>query len=261
MRPGPLHEAGQFPARVVTGPGRRRLMQALPALAMLAVAPRARAATGGGELVLACDTTLGPAMRAAANLYAAATGAQVNVFPTAPGLILPQLERDVQNDIVVTRVAAINQAVAAGVVANGAAQGAWQNRLVVAGKLGSPPLPGKPIAITDPSPASDMDSLAILARLAMLPTNTLGVIDTDEVVAQVIAGAARAGLLHMTDVRAHPELEIMSVVADVIEPPFIYAAAVTKLSRRPGPADFVGFLTTSRGAALLASFGLGTSSS
>jgi molybdate transport system substrate-binding protein len=261
MRPGPLHEAGQIPARTGAEIGRRWLLRALPAAVVLAAATQARAASSGGELVLACDTTLGPAMRAAANLYANVTGTQVNVFPTPPGLILPQLQRDVQNDIVVTRVATMNAAIQASVVAQGAAQGAWHDRLVVAAKRGAPPVPGKPIAVCDPSPACDMDGLAILARLAMLPAATLGVLDSDAVAALVISGQARAGLLHMTDVRAHPELEVINVVPDDVEPASIYAVAVTRLASRPNPQGFIEFITASQGIALLATLGLETPSS
>lgn len=261
MRPGSLHNSGQGPPHAGPGIRRRWLLRALPAAAVFAAATRARGAIADGELVLACDITLGPVMRAAANAYGGVTGQRVNVFPTEPGLILQQLERDVQNDIIATRTTTIDAAVKAGIVAEGVAQGAWLNRLVVAAKRGAPPAPGKPIAITDPSPASDMDSLGILARLAMLPTNTLGVIDSDEVVALVLAGTARAGLLHMTDVRAHPELEIMTVVSDDVEPPFDYAAAVTRLARRANPEGFVQFLTTSQAGALLAPLGLETKTS
>lgn len=241
--------------------GRRRLMQALPAAAMLAAATRARAAIAGGELALACDITLGPAMRAAAKAYADMTGAKVNVFPTEPGLILPQLERNVQNDIVVTRVAMMDAAVQTGIVAPGAARGAWRNKLVVAAKRGAPVSQDKPVAAVDPSPVSDMDGPAILARLGTLPASILGVIDTDTVAALVLDGTARAGLLHMTDLRAHSELEAVTVVADSVQPPFVYAAAVTRLARRSDPAGFVAFLMTLQATALLASLGLETSSS
>lgn len=142
MRPGPLHEAGQSPVQgargIGWGIGRRRLIQALPAAAMLAVATRARAATSGSDLVLMCDMTLGPAMRAVGTAYANATGVRVDVFPTRPGLILPQLERQVQNDVVVTRVAKLDAAVSAGIVAKGATRGAWRDRLVIAAKRGAP---------------------------------------------------------------------------------------------------------------------------
>jgi ABC-type molybdate transport system substrate-binding protein len=235
---------------------RRRLMQALPAAAMLAVATPARAAVNIADLVLACDTALGPAMRAVGNAYANLKGVRVNVFPTGPGLIVPQLERQVQNDIIVTQVATLNAAVQAGVVAPGAARGAWTNRLVVAAKRGAPPMQDKPIAVSDPTPASDMDGPSILAQLQVRPVAMLGVIDTDTVVALVLDGTARAGLLHMTDVRAHPELRVIRIVSDDIQPRITYTAAVTELARRPKPADFLDFLVTEQATALLTALGL-----
>lgn len=259
MRSGRLREAGGLPARAGMGVGRRRLMQALPAVALLAVAPRARAS--GTQLVLSCDTTLGPAMRAVAKAYADVAGVRVDVFPTGPGLILPQLERQVQNDIVVTGVAALDAAVQVGVVAAGAARGAWRNQVVIAAKRGAPSMPGKPIAASDPSPASDMDGPAILAQLQVPPAAMLGVIDTDTVVALVLDGTASAGLMHMTDVGAHPELEVTSVIADTIQPPIAYAAAVSKLAYRPDPAGFLDFLLSDRATALLAALGLETATS
>jgi ABC-type molybdate transport system substrate-binding protein len=258
MRPGPLHDVGQPPARTAKGIGRRRLMQALSAAAVLAVATRARAATA--ELVLACDFTLGPAMRAVGTAYGNATGVRVNVFPTGPGLILPQLERQVQNDIVVTQVATLDAAVVAGVVAKGATRGAWRNRLVIAARRGAQPMPDKPVAVSDPTPASDMDGPAILARLG-LPSPMLGVINTDTVAALVLDGTARAGLLHMTDMRAHPELEVIREVPDDIQLPVAYAAAVTTLARRPDPAALVDFLLAAHATALLTALGLEVSPS
>jgi molybdate transport system substrate-binding protein len=259
MRPGPLHEAGQSPAQTTRdigrGIGRRRLMQALPAAAMRAPATRAWAATSGTELVLACDFALGPAMRAVGSAYANATGVQVNVFAAGPALILPQLERQVQNDIVVTRMATLAAAVSAGVVAKGAIRGAWRNRLVIAARRGAPSMPDKPVAASDPSPASDMDGPAILARLGF-PAPVLGVINTDTVAALVLDGTARAGLLHMTDVRAHPELQVIRDVPDDIQPPIAYAAAVTTLARRGDPAALVDFLLTAQATALLIALGL-----
>jgi molybdate transport system substrate-binding protein len=256
MRRAPLRDAGQRPARTATGIGRRRLLQALPAVATLAVAGPARAASGGEDLVLACDITLGPAMQAAADAYANSTGQRVNVFPTEPGLILPQLEHTVQNDIVVTQVATMDAAVQAGIVDKAAPRGAWRNRVVVAALRGAPSMPAKPIAATDPSPVSDMNGPIILARLGLLPAATLGVIDSDAVATALLDGTARAGLLHMTDLRAHPELQVISDVPDNVEPPLVYAAAVTNLARRPDPAAFVDFLMTSQGAVLLAAHGL-----
>jgi hypothetical protein len=104
-------------------------MQALPVAASLAPATRERAATSVAELALARDTTLGPAMRAAGNVYGNTIGVRVGVFPAGPGLILPQLGRSVQNDSVATRVATLNVATQAGIVATGAVRGAWRFRL------------------------------------------------------------------------------------------------------------------------------------
>jgi hypothetical protein len=106
---------------------RWRLIQALPVAAILAPATRARAAASVAEL--ARDTALGPAMRAAGNVYGNTTGVRVDVFPTGPRPILPQLERSVQNDIAVTRVATLNVATQAGIVATGAVRRAWRDRL------------------------------------------------------------------------------------------------------------------------------------
>ena len=240
------------------GVGRRRLLQALPAVALLGVAARAEAADVP-ELALACDTTLGPALRAVAAAYANATGVRVSVFPTAPGLILPQLERQVQNDIVVTQPATLTAAMQAGVVGQGAVRGAWRDPLVIAVKNGASAAADLPIAVCDPTAASDMDGPAILARLG-LSEPTLGVIDTDTVAALVLNGTARAGLLHQTDLRAHPELQVMRAVPAEVQPPIAYAAAVTTLARRPDPAGFVAFLLTGPATALLASHGLETAS-
>ena len=256
MRPGPLHDREHDRGRTDPDVGRRWLLRAVPAAAMLAVAGRARAAASVTDLVLACDITLGPAMRAASTAYANTAGVRVDVFPTQQYLILPQLEREVQNDIVVTRVATLDAAVKAGVVAPDAIRGAWRNRLVVAAKRGATTMSDRPIAFAARLSASGIDSRTILAQLQLLDGPVLGVVDTDTVVALVANGTARAGLLHMTDVRAHPALEVIREVPDDIEPPIAYAAAVTKLSSRPDPAGLIDFLVSSQGTTLLATLGL-----
>ncbi|HUB11901.1 MAG TPA: substrate-binding domain-containing protein [Acetobacteraceae bacterium] len=243
------------------GLARRGLMQALPATAVLlvAAAPAAQAADVA-ELVVACDTTLGPVLRLVARAYAESAGVRVNVFPTPPGLILPQLERQVQNDIVMTQPPTIAAAVQANVAAQDAARGAWRNPLVLAMKRGANPPTDQPIAVSDPTPASDMDGPAILARLGLASAPMLGVIDTDSVAALVLDGTARAGLLHMTDVHARPGLQIVRTIPPDIAPPISYAVAVTKLARRPDPAGFVAFLLAPPATVLLAANGLETAS-
>ena len=111
-------------------------------------------------------------------------------------------------------------------------------------------------AVTDPSPASDIDGPALLARLAIKPARTLGAVDTDEVAFLLTTGAAQAGLLHMTDVRADPRLAAVRPVPAEAQLPPLYAAAVTRLARRPNPEDFVAFLTTREAGDILVAAGL-----
>src|ERR1700692_4214279 len=95
--------------------GRRGLLGAVPMLASAAVAAR----SGHAEvavLSVACDTTLATALQKVAAAYRARAGVRVYVFPTGPGLILPQLRRDIQNDIVVTQVAIMEQIALAGII-------------------------------------------------------------------------------------------------------------------------------------------------
>ena len=221
---------------------RRRL---LGGLVLAAAATPARAA--GADLVVSCDTTLAPALRAVGAAYAARAGGRVFVFPTGPGLILPQLVRDIQNDIVVTQVATLRQAAQAGVIGATAFRIRWRNPLVVAGVRGASAT-GRTFAVSDASPASDIDGPALLARLGLQPARVLGAVDTDEV----------AYLLHMTDVRADRRLEVIRNVPDEIHPPVVYAASVTRLASRPNPEDFIVFLSTTEANAVLADAGLET---
>src|SRR3954471_9586052 len=108
--------------------------RALPLLALAALGTPALADTI--DLALNCDTTLAPTLRKVAAAYKARSGVRVFVFPTGPGLILPQLVRDIQNDIVVTRTTVLEQAARAGVVASAAAA-QWRNRMVIAGPQGA----------------------------------------------------------------------------------------------------------------------------
>jgi molybdate transport system substrate-binding protein len=252
----PPHRMREDDARPLdaSAPRRRRLLQALPAAVILGATARAAAATT--DLVLACDTTLGPALRAVARAYANVTGVTVNVFPTPPGLILPQLQRQVQNDIVMTQPTTIAACVQANLITPDALRGRWRNPLVVAVKRGAVATPRMPIAASDPTPGSDMDGPAILGRLGVGDSPKLGVIDTDTVAALILNGTVHAGLLHMTDVRANPDLQIVRTVPPEIQPPIAYAAAVTKLARRPDPARFLAFLLSPQATAVLSDNGV-----
>jgi len=224
----------------------------LPATAMTNVASAATT-----DLVLTCDTTLGPAMNAAAARFRQLAGVQIRVFPTGPGLILLQLERQIQNDLIFTRQDTAETAMRAGLVNSGALKGSWLNRLVIAGHRGADAraLTGR-IAVSDPTPASDMDGPAIIRALGLDQATVQGVIDTDEVAFLLTLGQIDAGLLHMTDVQANPALAVLRVVPDGIAPPIAYTAGVTRLSWRPNPQPFIDFLVTPDAGAVLKAQGL-----
>ena len=226
--------------------------RALPLLALAAVSTPVLADTV--DLAVTCDTTLAPALRKLAAAYRAQSGVRVFVFPTGPGLILPQLVRDIQNDIVVTQTTILDQATQAGVVA-ATVRAQWRNPLVIAGLQGEMALTGT-FAAPDPTPASDIDGPTVLQRLDIRPTRTLGAVDTDEVAFLLTTGAAQSGLLHMTDVRANERLAVIRPVPTEVQSPLLYAASVTRLARRPNPDGFVAFLATKDAADTLAAAGL-----
>jgi ABC-type molybdate transport system substrate-binding protein len=232
--------------------GRRWLLRGLPGLVLAGAAGPARAAAV--DLVVTCDTTLAPALRKLGAAYGARSGVRVFVFPTGPGLIVPQLLRDIQNDIVVTQVAILDQAAQAGVIAS-APSGTWHNPLVIAGVHGASAT-DRTFAASDPSPASDIDGPALLSRLGLQPARLLGAVDTDEVAFLLTTGAAQAGLLHMTDVRADQRLEVIRPVLADIHPPIVYAASATRLARRPNPQGFIAFLASPEAVGLLTQSGL-----
>jgi len=235
---------------------RRGLLLTVPALPLAALATPARAETT--DLILNCDPALAPAMLQAARLFSKTNGVLVNIFPTPPGLILPQIERHIQNDMVMTRASAIADAVRAATIAADAPHGGqWRNRLVIARRAGATTsvVTGR-IAVADATPGSDMDGPAILQKLGLAHGRIMGVIDTDEVAWLLLRGQVDVGLLHMTDIRSNPELEVVAAVPDAVAPPILYSIAVTKLSRRPHPEAFIASLMSPDGAAVLRSAGL-----
>lgn len=226
--------------------------RALPLLALAAAARPAMAATI--DLSLACDTTLAPALRKVAAAYAAKTGVRVFVFPTGPGLLIPQLERNIQNDILVTQLPILRQALDQEIIAALPDGSRWSNPLVIAGRREAS-VDGV-FAACDATPASDFDGPALLAKLDMKPARVIGAVDTDEVAWLLRRGEAQAGFLHMTDVRAHPELTVIMALPADVQAPFIYAATVTKLASRPDPQGFVAFMQDPGSKALLRQAGL-----
>jgi molybdate transport system substrate-binding protein len=235
---------------------RRMLVAVTPAaLTASVLTPGAAFGATTTDLAVTCDAAAAPAVNAAGMAYRTKTGVRVRVFPTPPGLVLPQLEREIQNDIIVTRIAVIDQAEKAGLVTPGGRIGPWRNRLVTAAAR-EPAGPEGSFVVPDPSPGSDIDGAAILQRAGVVPVTVLGVIDTGAVAWTLTNGGARLGLLHQTEVMADEGLRAVSPVPDEAWPPILYAATVTRLARRGDPAAFVAFLGSPEGQAVLRSAGL-----
>lgn len=228
--------------------------RALPFVTLAALTGRGSAETTA--LAVTCDPTLAPGLRKAAAAYRARSGAQAFIFATGPGLILPQLARNIQNDIVVTEVALLDQAAQAGIIA-APVPAQWRDPLVIAGLQGVTAL-DETFAAPDPTPASDIDGPAIVARLGLRPARVLGAADTDEVAFLLTTGAAQAGLLHMTDVRADERLSVIRVLPAEAQAPLLFAASVTRLAGRPDPQGFVAFLAGKEAAGILGAAGLET---
>ncbi len=237
---------------------RRRVLQAVPMLAVAAfTASTAHAATT--DLVVACDTTLARPLRAVADAFRARASVTAHIFPTSSGLILPQLEREVQNDIVVTRFERLTRATETGIIAPGAARsGGWRNRLVLAAWRDAPAVSLNAVAVAacDPTPASDIDGAAVLSTASLWPKSIVGAIDTDEVLFLLASGAAPVGLLYTTDLAADARLGVMTKVPDEAYARIVYGAAVTRLARRPNPDAFVRFLAGDEATTILRAHGL-----
>ena len=237
---------------------RRRLFVVAPAAFAAAALPsRISAGAATTDLAVTCDAAAGPAVIAAAQAYRGKAGVRVRVFPTAPGLVRPQIQREIQNDIVVAQIATIEQAEKQGLVAPGAPTGPWRNRLVTAAAK-APTGPEGSFAVPDQSPASEIDGIAILHRLGVSPAKVIGVIDTGAVAWTLTNGAARQGLLHQTEVAADDRLRTIAPVPDDAWPPILYQAVITKLARRGDPAAFLAFLASQEGQAVLQAAGLET---
>ncbi len=83
----------------------------------------------------------------------------------------------------------------------------------------------------------------------------MGAVDSDEVAFLIANGSAQAGLLHMTDVRAHG-LEVVQPVPRDVWAPVVYRACITRLADRPNPGGFLAFLATQAAVRLLSDGGL-----
>jgi hypothetical protein len=205
------------------------------------------------DLAVSCDDPAAPALWRAAKAYRRQSGVRVRIFPTAPNLLLPQLQRDIQNDIVLTRAEVIDAAEKQGIVKPGGRVGPWRNRLVLVEAASGDD--GR-YAVPDPTPASEFDGAAVLRAMNITPGKIVGVLDTDAVVWSLLHGYAGRGLVFQSDLAAHPALRAVAPVPDGAAPAVVYGATLTTLAYRMNPEAFVRFLSSSTGMAELKAGGL-----
>jgi len=213
-----------------------------------------------GDVTVFCDPTLKPAMLGLSGLGG------FNIYPLcAPGpLMVQQLIRHTRNDVLVTLQTVMDDAVAAGVVAPGTRAGGFSNTLVLAGpqgvapagQAGLQPLLNKSlVAVTDNTPAANLDGRAILAANFFAAPNIQGVANTGDAAFMVTTGAADLALVYLTDVLADPRL---TVVATLSAPPALtnYAAAVSKAAFSPNAQALINLMNSQAGIARLAAAGV-----
>lgn len=228
-----------------------------PAVALLLAVVARPAAGGVPDIVVYCDPTLAHAMRDIGSLFDARNQAPVHVFSAPPTLMLAQLARHVQNDILVTETGWMDRAESEGLIQSGTRVGGWRNRLVIA-RQAAAARADDVFALTDPTPAATVDGAAVIAAMGLKPARTLGVANSLEVAFLLDTGAASRGLLHLTDVRADPALAVAETVADGAYPPIVYAAAMSRLASSPNALGFLAFLRSPEAAERLRADGLET---
>lgn len=230
---------------------RRGLLAGAPTVVLLAAgAARADEDFTTTDLAVSCDDPATGAVRRAAAAFRQKSGVRVRLFPTASNLLLPQLRREIQNDIILTRLDVIDAAQALGLVKPGGRVGPWRNRLVLA-EAEQTSAPEGSYAVPDPTPASEFDGPAVLKAMNLTPTRTVGVLDSDAVVWSLLNGQARRGLVFQSDIVANEGLRVAAPVPDSAWPPVLYGATLTTLTSRINPQAFVTFLGSADGLAAL----------
>jgi ABC-type molybdate transport system substrate-binding protein len=235
-------------------------MALAPIVALAASAPAASPALADDDftttdLAVSCDYAAAPAVWRAARAFRAQNGVRVRIFPTAPNLLLPQLQRQIQNDIILTRVEVIDAAEQLGLVKPGGRVGPWRNRLVLA-EAAQQAGPDGFYAVPDATPASEFDGAAVLKAMNITPGRIVGVLNTDAVVWALLHGQARSGLVFQSDIAAHETLRAVAPVPDGVTAPIVYGATMTTLASRINPEGFVRFLGSPAGMAELKAGGL-----
>lgn len=220
------------------------------------------------NVVVYCDKALRRTMEDTGRLFTARHGAPVNVFCAAPPLMLAQIERVTQNDILITQTEIMDLAARQKLIREATRIPLGRDHLVLAARRGTSVSAGAdpatvlrgigagPLAAPDPTAAATIDSAAVLARLGLpapLPFRLAGAVDTEEVGFLLRTGAAPLGLLHGTEAQPGSGL---SVAAALTDEPVTYAAAITVITRSRNAQAFMDFLNTPEAQTRLRTAGL-----
>ncbi len=220
--------------------------------AAAAVRPARAAPAAIPDVVAYCDPTLRHAITEAGRDF----GHPVHVFCAPPTLMIAQLERIVQNDVLITQPGAMDDAARRDLIVTPTRAAIGGTTLVLAGRAGRiGPVATDPaaiaallgedgrLAVTDPSRAATIDGAGVLAALGWseaLHSRLIGAANEGDVAFLVATGTARLGLLHMTDVRADPRLAVVTRLPKTAS--IDYDAAVSRLAKSPNAAAFVAHL-------------------
>jgi ABC-type molybdate transport system substrate-binding protein len=218
-------------------------------------------ASSGGVTVF-CDPTLKPAMLGLSGLGG------FGIYPLcAPGpLMVAQIIRHTRNDVLFALNTSMDDAVAEGLVVPASRRGGFTNNLVLATRSGNiTPPPDQPglqtllakarVAVTDNTPASNLDGRALLAANNLTAQNLQGAANTGDVSYLVTTGAADIGLMYLTDVQADARL---TVLASLTAPPALtgYAAAVNAKAVSPNAQALINLMQSPNGIARLNAAGV-----
>jgi molybdate transport system substrate-binding protein len=251
---------------------RRSWLAAMPAIATLLAVPAHAAEPASGrasipDVAVFCEPTLAPALRTVGTLFRRRHDAPVHVFSATPSGLLAMIERQTQTDLLISQRGWIDAGLGRGLVLGAGRVGSWRNQLVIAGRADETPVPLTELpnrlgtghfAATDPTNAASFDAPSVLARVGLaqpLADRLVGAANTDDVAFLLTSGAARFGLLYITDVRADPRLVVVAGLPGS-EPPILYDAAPAKNVASPNAMPFLDFLRGAEASAGLRAAGL-----
>ncbi len=242
------------------------MLAACAVLAGTAQAARADTMTAP-DVVVYCDSTLAPAMRAAGADFRRRTGVPVRLFETPGPQSLALIAHGARNDVLVTRTGWMDQGAARGLVNPGTRVGAWRDPVVLAGQGAAalPALPSGPelagllagarLGVIDPTHPGGADGVALAGRLGWKAA-LAGAIDGPGVAFLIHHGQAGLGLLPRSSALARPALAVVAVVPDADAPTAQYAAAASKNALSRNTAAFLSYLATPDASAILRRAGL-----